>query len=90
MKPSRAFKAADAEAFESLPGNVHHHADGSAHAHPVQIKTASGIVITANPDKTTTVLGTFRDDTGRTINADLGLPNLWLSTVPPNPDLLTC
>lgn len=42
---------------------------------PVQLErpTTSGLKLTSDPDKTTTVLGTFRDDTGAIIK-ELGLP----------------
>jgi hypothetical protein len=44
-----------------ISNNVY--ADGSPLDFPRELQTSSGIVIRANPDKTTTVLGSFRADT---------------------------
>ncbi|MEO8627542.1 MAG: hemagglutinin repeat-containing protein [Betaproteobacteria bacterium] len=40
----------------------------------LEIKTSSGVVIRPNPEKTTTVLGRFKDDTRRLIDSVLVLP----------------
>lgn len=41
---------------------------------PQSLSTSSKIVIRANPEKTTTVLGTYVDDTGNIIDKQLGYP----------------
>ncbi|KXB09845.1 hypothetical protein ADT32_11265 [Xylella fastidiosa] len=52
---------------------------------PNEIRTSSGIVIRPNPDKTTTVLGTFLNDTNRIINEDLFLSKSMIITGPTQP-----
>ena len=48
-------------------------ADGTASDFPREIRTSSGIVIRANPDKTTTILGSFRKDMQYAIKGQLDL-----------------
>ena len=43
---------------------------------PQALATTSGAIIQANPTKTTTVLGTFRDDMDSIINQQIGAPKL--------------
>ncbi|NBI37727.1 hypothetical protein FUT69_11460 [Xylella taiwanensis] len=51
---------------------------------PAEIRTTSGVVIKANPDKTTTVLGTFKNDTDRIIT-ELSLPKSMIIDGPTQP-----
>lgn len=74
MAISKAYKLAQAEAIASAKQAQNVYRDGSAYTFPKEIKTSSGVVIKANPDKTTTVLGTFKDDTKRITNQELGMP----------------
>jgi hypothetical protein len=71
---SKAYKLADAEAVASAKQYQNFYRDGTAKAFPQELNTSSGIVIKANPDKTTTIIGSFGQDTGRIINTELGLP----------------
>jgi len=80
-----AQKAASTEAREGARELNNFYKDGAAYNFPVEIRTSSGTVIRANPDKTTTVLGTFADDTKQIINADLGLPKSMVIDGPTQP-----
>lgn len=51
-------------------------------ASPQSLKTSSGIVIQANPLKTTTVLGTYLDDTASIISEQTGRPKNLNYTLP--------
>jgi len=74
MAVSKAYKLAQAEAIASAKQAQNFYRDGAAYTFPKEIKTSSGVVIKANPDKTTTVLGAFTADTKRIINQELGMP----------------
>ena len=63
----------------------HRTADGTALDFPREIQTSSGIVIRANPDKTTTVLGSFRADMRYIIQGQLDLPLNDVDLGPPRP-----
>ena len=78
MAVSKAYKLADAEAIASAKQYNNFYADGASKLYPMGLKTTSGVVIKANPDKTTTVLGSYGKDTGRIINDELGLPKSML------------
>ncbi len=73
MAVSKAYKLAQAEAIASAKQAQNFYRDGSAYSFPKEIKTTSGVVIKANPDKTTTILGAFTADTKRIINQELGM-----------------
>ena len=60
-------------------------ADGTALDFPREIRTSSGILIRANPDKTTTVLGRFFMDTESIIRRQLDAPVGIVDTGPPRP-----
>ncbi len=55
----------DQAAVERAKVNNNFYADGSAIDFPRELQTSSGVMIRANPDKSTTVLGSFRSDTDR-------------------------
>ena len=74
LQVSKAYKLSEAEAIESAKRYSNFYRDGAPHSFPQELKTTSGITIKANPDKTTTVLGSFGRDTNRIINEELGLP----------------
>lgn len=74
MAVSKAYKLAQAEAIASAKQAQNFYRDGAAYTFPKEIKTTSGVIIKANPDNTTTVLGSFGADTKRIINEELGLP----------------
>ena len=91
MQISRAYKIAETEALTSTNQYSNFYRDGAPKAFPQVLNTSSGVVISANPDKATTVLGTFYSDTGRIINEELGLPKSMLiegSTQPGSFNLL--
>jgi len=74
MAVSKAYKLADAEAIASAKQYSNFYRDGAPTNFPIELKTSSGIVIKSNPDKVTTILGTYSSDTGRIINSELGIP----------------
>ena len=63
----------------------HRTADGTALDFPRELRTSSGIVIRANPDKTTTVLGRFALDTESITKMQLDLPLGAVNTGPTRP-----
>jgi len=85
VKTNAALKeaSASAQAEAKLANNFYR--DGAALDFPQQLQTSSGIVIRANPDKTTTVLGTYVDDTNSIINSQLSLPRSTVIDAPTQP-----
>jgi hypothetical protein len=75
---SKAYNLAEIEASASVTQYQNFYRDGAAKLFPQELNTSSGIIIKANPDKTTTVIGTFRQDTEIIVNAELGLPKSML------------
>jgi hypothetical protein len=55
-------------------GYVHNNFYREGEISPQPLSTSSGVIIRANPEKTTTVLGTYADDTGKIIDNQLGYP----------------
>lgn len=80
-----AFKKAKDEAIESARISNSFYRDGSALSLPQELATSSGRTIKANPDRTTTVLGTFVDDTNSIINGQLSKPKGTVYDGPPQP-----
>ncbi|MGY0329735.1 hypothetical protein ACWWAE_06250 [Xylella fastidiosa subsp. multiplex] len=86
MATSKANKLSKADAIASARELNNFYLDGGfPYVLPNEIRTSSGIVIRPNPDKTTTVLGTFLNDTNRIINEDLFLPKSMIITGPTQP-----
>ena len=71
MAVSNAYKLAQTEAIASAKQAQNFYRDGSAYAFQKEIKTSSGVLIKANPDKTTMILGSFGADTKRIITQEL-------------------
>ncbi|WNY18180.1 DUF769 domain-containing protein [Xylella fastidiosa] len=86
MATSKANQLSKADAIASARELNNFYLDGGfPYVLPNEIRTSSGIVIRPNPDKTTTVLGTFLNDTNRIINEDLFLPKSMIITGPTQP-----
>jgi hypothetical protein len=71
---AKAYATAEAEALTDTQKLLNFYRDGGAYEFPKKITTSSGVVVEANPNKTTTILGTYGADTQRIINTELGLP----------------
>ncbi|MDQ0590732.1 hemagglutinin repeat-containing protein [Variovorax paradoxus] len=69
---SRTGKAISDDAAARIANNFYR--DGTAS--PQALATTSGTIIQPNPSKTTTVLGTFRDDMDNIINTQMQIPSL--------------
>ncbi|WP_425521422.1 hemagglutinin repeat-containing protein [Xylella fastidiosa] len=86
MATSKANQLSKADAIASARELNNFYLDGGfPYVLPNEIRTSSGIVIRPNPDKTTTVLGTFLNDTNRIINEDLFLSKSMIITGPTQP-----
>jgi hypothetical protein len=85
VKTNAALKGASASAQAEARLANNFYRDGAALDFPQQLQTSSGIVIRANPDKTTTVLGTYVDDTNSIINSQLSLPRSTVIDAPTQP-----
>jgi filamentous hemagglutinin len=85
LKNGLAEASAESEAIRSARLRDNFYRDGTPMDFPRELKTSSGVVIKANPNKTTTVLGTFLDDTSSLINGQLGTPKSTVISGPLRP-----
>ncbi|WP_250063292.1 hemagglutinin repeat-containing protein [Stenotrophomonas mori] len=82
---AKAFRAAEKEALESARVANNFYRDGSPLLFPQELTTSSGVIIKANPDKMTTVLGTYLDDTNSIINGQISMPKRMVYDGPAQP-----